>query len=262
MLVNILIIDKSSSSAQNIRSFINELEAPLHVDILIANSAKEALKITSDIDIHLIIIDTNIDDINKFNLIKTIQDNNNTPNIPVMFITDKFIEQEYIEHNCMLGRLDYSIKPIEKYQFLNKVNLYLRHYASKKELIEHNQIIESLNSSVDKALEIKWEKTVEIIPLATAIVNDNSIIKFCNAQFREFSNSVVGGYLGNCFINNENYIYGDDILDWKDVALNYEGQTKVLISKYEEEIEYYVHIKKIEDTNLYTICFHPNDDKI
>ena len=262
MIVNILIIDKSSSNANNIESLINELLIPLHIEILKVQNTKEALIISANKDIHLIIIDTEIDDMDKFELIKQIKDKNNTPNIPIMFVCDDFIADEYTDNNYVLGRIDYSIKPIEKYQFLNKVNLYLRHYSSKKELIEHGEIMNSLGSSIDKALEINWEKTVELIPLATAIINEESIIKFSNSQFKEFSNSLIGGFLGNCFIDKENYVYGDDILDWKDIALNYEGQTKVLISKYEEEVEYYVHIKKIEDTDLYTICFHPNEDEI
>ncbi|MDA7816844.1 hypothetical protein N9A28_01490 [Sulfurimonas sp.] len=262
MIANILIIDKSVKHISTVESMIGELELILHVNIIRATTVEEAKAIGDANDIHLIIIDTDIGE-EKFELVHYIRTHkSNTPNIPTMFITNEFNPQEYIDNNYSLGRIDYTIKPLEKYQFLNKVNLYLRHYTSKKELIDNESRIDLINSTVNNALETQLQDTVELIPLATAIVDKDSIIKVSNSSFREFSNSVVGGYLGNCFIENEEYVYDDGILDWKEVALNSEGQTKVLIRKYDIDVEYFVHIKKIEDQDeeLYIVCFHPNDD--
>jgi len=253
MIVNILIIDSSASNILNIQKMIEELENPENINILTATNSKEAIEISDKNDIHLVILDTDLEDINKFELTKYIKDNNNTPNIPTIFITDEFQAEEYLENGYTLDRINYQLKPIEKYQFLNEVGLCLRHYVSKKELSQHISI---LSSSIDRALDIHFDELVEIIPIATAIIDNDSIIKYSNTLFEEFSHSVVGGFLGSCFIQNDEYVYDDGILDWKDIAITSEEQTKVLIKMDNEEKEFFIDIKKIKNKELYTVCFH------
>lgn len=116
--------------------------------------------------------------------------------------------------------------------------------------------LEELDRSVHKALDIHWEKLTEAIPIPTVIVNNDSEILYHNDLFNEFSPVGKCDPLGQCFIDDENYIYNNSPLDWKDVALNYEGQAKVLINDSGENKEYYLDIKKIDNEELYIVCLH------
>lgn len=368
MTVNIVLIDDSQSNLLNMESMIKEIECTVHVHILKASSAQEAIQVSNNKDIHLIVLNTNIKDMDSFEIAKKLQDKSKIPNVPIIFLTDEFKSEKFIQNGYVLGRIDYYITPIEKFQFLNKVGLYLRHYISKKDLIEYTKAIddacivskadlkgditfandlfcaisgysrdeligapysilrspnmskdtfsdlwstiqskktwngvienrskngssyfvkssitpilnykneieeyisisedftalkklqsEELSSSVDKALYINLQNTVDNIPIATAIIDKNSIIKFSNSKFKEVTNLKNEVPICSSFIEKEGYVFSDEIFDWKDFVINGD-ECKVLLNIYNEEKEFEIKIKELESQHLYTVCLYP-----
>jgi len=368
MMVNILIIDSVQDTLLYTESLIKDFRCSMHIDILKASSSKEAIQIAEDKDIHLIILDTQIDDANGFELAAQLQEFSNRRETPIIFLTETFNPKNFIDNGYKPATFDYFTKPLERYQFLSKISLYLKLYINKKELFEYkkaidystivskanlkgiityvndkfceisgytqeeligkphniirspnmpketfsnlwttiqskqywegivenrakngnsyfvkasitpildekNEIVEyisireditelkalqldELSSSIDKALNINFQETVDFMPLPTAIVDKNSQIQFSNNLFKEMFSFIENRALDSCFIEQDDYIYSDDIFDWKDIVLNSEYQTKVLINIFGEKKVFYVDIKRVDLNSLFTVCFH------
>jgi len=368
MIVNILIIDSVPATLLYTESLIKDFNSSLHINVLKASSSKEAIGIAEDKYIHLIILDTKIDDADSFELATQLQKFSKKRETPIIFLTETFNPENFIDNGYKAATFDYFTKPLERYQFLSKISLYLKLYINKKELFEYkkaidystivskanlkgiityvndkfceisgytqeeligkphniirspnmpketfanlwatiqskqywegivenrakngssyfvkasvtpildekNEIVEyisireditelktlqldELNSSIDRALKINFQETVDFIPLPTAIVDKSSQIQFSNNLFNEIFGFLEQRALDSCFIPQDDYIYSDNIFDWKDIVLNSEYQTKVLINIFGEKKIFYVDVKRIDIDNLFTVCFH------
>lgn len=369
MAVNILIVDDVKTNLIYLDALLEELEGADKISILEANSGKEALEISKNNDIHLIISDIQMPEMDGFELAMHLKEDTKTKSIPVIFLTAEFKSEEFVKNGYELGAIDYFTKPVEKYQFLNKIRLYLDFLTKNKELEEykkalseasivsksdlnglityannkfseisgytHNELIgrpysiiksdntqqevfadmwktieskktwqgvienqakngsiyflntsitpilntrdeiteyisigeditdlkklqfDELNSSVDKALDIHLNEIVDMLPIPTVVVNENSEVEASNEMFNNCYNSNNGNRLDKLFIEKEGYISSDDIFDWKDVVASSNDSEKVLINVLGEEKEFNIKIKKIESKNLYTVCLYP-----
>ncbi len=113
-----------------------------------------------------------------------------------------------------------------------------------------------------RALDINWTNSVESIPLASAIIDEESKIKFSNTLFRDIFNLYDGDIISSFYIEKDSYIYEDEIFDWKDILLNSDSQEKVLVNLYEQEVEFEINLKKIDEENLYMVCFHAIENRV
>jgi len=141
---------------------------------------------------------------------------------------------------------------------LNKNNEIVEYISLREDITElKKHQLNQLHTSVDNALDIKWKHVVEYIPVPTVILDKNSIVKFSNNLFNdEFTSFKKNEKLDSLFEVCEGYIFSDDILDWKDVVVNSDFQTKALIGG----TEYVVSIKKVEKESFYVVSFCSLED--
>jgi len=126
------------------------------IDVVLAQSGEEALKITYSLDISLIILDIQMPGMDGFETAKYLKNNPKTKNIPVIFLTAAFKKEEFQQKGFEIGAIDYLTKPIEDQQFINKINLY-------KEVIFKTKELEALNHNLNESLkqEIRLKETIQ-----------------------------------------------------------------------------------------------------
>jgi len=126
------------------------------IDVILAQSGEEALKLTYSLDIDLIILDIQMPGMDGFETAQYLKKNPKTTNIPVIFLTAAFKKEEFQQKGFEIGAIDYLTKPIEDQQFINKINLY-------KEVIFKTKELEAVNQNLYKSLqeEIRLKETIQ-----------------------------------------------------------------------------------------------------
>jgi len=156
-MIKILIVDDVEANLYSLNALLSELKTEEYqFEILQALGGKEALQIAiQEQDIHLIILDVQMPDMDGFEVAKLLQSNSITKNIPIVFLTAAFKAEEFVQHGFELGAIDYFTKPIEKFQFLNKIRFYLDMTIKNFQLKELNNKLENLTQNLKE--EVKKE---------------------------------------------------------------------------------------------------------
>lgn len=133
---NILIVDDNLNNLFALTEIVNKY---IDAKILEANSADKALQILNDLIIDLIILDVCIDGMNGFQLVSIIKQGEKTQNIPMVLLTTACIKDEFKKRGFEAGEVDYLIKPIDEYQLINRINVYLKLIEKERSM---NKILE------------------------------------------------------------------------------------------------------------------------
>jgi len=129
-------------------------------------SGRMALDFLAEQTADLILLDYKMPDMSGFEVLKQLQDNPNTHDIPIIFLTganDSENEADALEH----GAADYITKPIRPRLLHTRVRVQLelqRHRKNLEELVEERT--RSLNAAFDK-LKVREEATVNMLAKAT-----------------------------------------------------------------------------------------------
>ena len=78
-----------------------------------ATSGEDALKITLNKDIDLIILDVQMPGMNGFEVAQILKSNKRTKNIPIIFATAESKERKFIMKGYDEGAIDYLFKPLD-----------------------------------------------------------------------------------------------------------------------------------------------------
>jgi len=123
----ILIVDDTVENLDILGSLLEKY------DIIDAISGKDALEILEEETIDLILLDIMMPEMNGYEVCAKIQENPNTKNIPIIFITAK-TDEDSIEKAYDIGGIDYVSKPFKPKELLAKVNRELTLQELQKEL--------------------------------------------------------------------------------------------------------------------------------
>ena len=119
----ILIVDDSSDNLYTLNAIIKE---KLNVKVLEANSGEKALKLLLNETVDLIIMDVHMEGLDGFETASIIKQRRKTQNIPIVFLTAAYIDDEFKSRGFKIGAVDYLTKPIDDFQLLNRINVYLK----------------------------------------------------------------------------------------------------------------------------------------
>ena len=148
--IKVLVVDDIEANRVSVQYLIHEyLE---DVELFLASSGEEALKITYKSDIDIIILDIQMPGLDGFDTAKFLKSNPKTKNIPIIFLTAAFKEEEFKQKGFEIGAIDYLTKPIENLQFVNKLKLYIEVIIKTKQLEAVN---EDLYKVLQKEIELK-----------------------------------------------------------------------------------------------------------
>jgi signal transduction histidine kinase len=145
-LYNILIVDDNQNNLFTLRTIISE-----HMDanIFEAGSGEDALKVLIKQEIDIIILDVQMPGIDGFETAALIKQRKKTADIPIIFLTAAYTSDEFKEKGFKVGAVDYLLKPVNDYQLINRLNVYLK-------MIEKERTISlSIQEELKKANNIK-----------------------------------------------------------------------------------------------------------
>jgi signal transduction histidine kinase len=121
--LRILLVDDNQNNLFTLRSL---LENHIQADIVEARSGKEALLILMRQDIHLILLDIQMPEMDGFEVAEQIRSRKKTRHIPIVFLTAAYKAEEFRYRGYAVGAADYLTKPLDPSLLLSRVNLYLR----------------------------------------------------------------------------------------------------------------------------------------
>ncbi len=141
-LFTILLVDDIE---QNLDALSLMILDEFNVKIEVSKSAQEAIDILMKKDIHLILTDIQMPDIDGFEFAEYLKGIERIKDIPVIFITGIYDKEEYQQKGYDLGAIEYITKPINNTLFTSKLRVYIKLFEDKlmqeNELSKKNEII-------------------------------------------------------------------------------------------------------------------------
>jgi len=128
----ILVVDDNINNLFTVRSIISNLS---NVDIVDASSGEEALRLTTERNFHLILLDVQMPQMSGYEVAEILKMTDRTRDIPIVFLTAVFKTEEFVSRGYALGAVDYLTKPIDDNILLNRVRHY-QHLHEREELLE------------------------------------------------------------------------------------------------------------------------------
>ena len=107
-------------------------------NMLNATSGEEALKITLNKEVDLIILDVQMPGMDGFEVARILKSNKRTKYIPIIFATAENKEHKFMMKGYDEGAIDYLFKPLDPEIVKAKVTVLLKIQLQKKELLEKN----------------------------------------------------------------------------------------------------------------------------
>ena len=134
----ILIVDDIST---NIQLMTTVLERE-NFDVISTTNSEEAIEITKNNDIDLILLDIVMPNINGFQLCKNIKSHEASSDIPIIFISVLPFPENIVK-GFEFGGVDYIIKPYNKQEFVFRIKTHVKH---KQEIARLKQEIAKLKT--------------------------------------------------------------------------------------------------------------------
>jgi len=126
---NILIVDDVE---QNIHSLKLIIEDNFDVSVFTALSAQEGMSILMKEEMHLILTDVQMPEIDGFEFVEYLKNIERTKDIPVIFITGIYNKDEYQKKGYNLGAIEYISKPIDDVLLNAKLKTYIDLFDEKR----------------------------------------------------------------------------------------------------------------------------------
>lgn len=145
--LKILIVDDVPKNIQIVGNILQEK----NYDIYFANSGKSAIKQTHNNDFDLILLDIMMPEMDGYQVCIEIKKNEQTKNIPIIFLTAKTDTESTIKA-FDIGGVDYITKPFNGAELLARVNTHLSLRSAYKEINQANNKLK---------IEINERKKVE-----------------------------------------------------------------------------------------------------
>lgn len=204
---SILIVDDIES---NIYALGELIKRYFDVEIFTATSGEDALRLTIETNIDLILLDIQMPIMNGFEVAEYLQSNNQTKKIPIIFITANSTDETNIIHGYEIGAVDYILKPIDDFILISKLKQYIQLYFLQKELDYKNKLLlnekDALLNVQSAGLFSLHEKTFKWV---------NYTLTFMLGYAPE---EIVGKNIGDFFSNSQEYESFSKIID--DINLN------------------------------------------
>lgn len=128
----ILIVDDKKENLLVLRRILADLD----VEIVEATSGNEALTATLDQDFAVGILDIMMPGMDGYELAGYLREDDKTRNMPIIFLTAVFSEEERIFKGYEVGAVDYIVKPYNPDVLLSKVRVFLELAKTRAQLAE------------------------------------------------------------------------------------------------------------------------------
>ena len=169
MQINILIVDDVEANLISLEALLETIDE--NYNIIKANSGAEALEITLNEEIDLIILDIQMPDMDGFEVAQLLKSNKTTKDIPIIFLTAAFKSEEWVHKGFELGAIDYLTKPIDENQFINRISLYTRLIKTIEENRQKDKVLNEQSKMASMGEMIgniahQWRQPLSVISTA------------------------------------------------------------------------------------------------
>ena len=146
-LINILIVDDRKENVHSLKSLLlND-----NYRFFTSFSGEEALKIAIKEEIHLILLDVQMPEMDGYEVARLLKMNKKTKNIPIIFITAINQEDAHAVKGFETGAADYIFKPVVPGILKAKVSVFIDLYRKELELAEKNRLLTDKNNELQDA---------------------------------------------------------------------------------------------------------------
>jgi len=186
---NILFIDDSKVARENIVEMLDEYD----YNIFLGESAKEAIRLLGNHEIDLIFMDYQMPEIDGFQAIKIIRNNNRTKFIPIIILTAKDPKKLLEDKGLELGAIDYLTKPISQFELFRTIELYKRFIRRENEI--NNELIKTnkkLNIEIEKRKDTENNLKISHSELESALEVKNKFWTIIAHDLRSPFNGLLG----------------------------------------------------------------------
>jgi len=167
----VLVVDDRESNRLALRVLLRRVE---HCEVLEVASGEEALLLTVQRQVHLIMMDVNMPGMDGFETALHLQSVEVTRHIPIIFLTAVAQADEFVRRGYGLGAVDYLTKPIDDNLLVNRVRLYQRLFESNLGLYAANNSLQTTMAQLREAQQrlINTEKLAALIPMVAAVAHE------------------------------------------------------------------------------------------
>jgi two-component system, sensor histidine kinase and response regulator len=117
--------------------------------LLIADNGTKAIKATKERKPDLILLDIMMPEISGIQVAKTIKEDPDTKEIPIIFLTAKNQPEDTVEA-FKAGGVDYLTKPFQKLELLERIKTHIQLSRQKKELFQTSLELQQLNEEKNR----------------------------------------------------------------------------------------------------------------
>ncbi len=165
----ILVVDDNPNDLLAYSEFLGNK----NIEITTANSGENALQKLMSTDFSLIIMDVQMPGMSGFETVQIIKGREKSKDIPVIFITGEFKQNDFRKYGFEIGGFDYIIKPVDSLTLENKVKAFLNFFNQKKEIERANLELKRANQILNEEIvqrekiEIELKNTMEALKVRT-----------------------------------------------------------------------------------------------
>lgn len=146
--MNILIVDDIPENIFSLKALITSNN---NVQVFEALSANIALSAVLKNTIDLILCDIQMPEMDGFEFARLLQTNIKTKDIPIIFISAIYNNEEYKSEGYDIGAIDYITKPINEKVLQSKLSKYIEIFKVRKKLEEQNKYIKRIIETSNEA---------------------------------------------------------------------------------------------------------------
>jgi two-component system sensor histidine kinase/response regulator len=145
----ILIVDDNKKNLQVLGNILHEE----HYKVAVSMNGPTAIKLAHHLRPDIIILDIMMPEMNGFEVCTLLKKEDDTKDIPVIFLTAK-VESEDVVEGFNLGGVDYITKPFKKKELLVRLKNHLDLQASKRKIQNQAKELAEINGFKDKLFSI------------------------------------------------------------------------------------------------------------
>lgn len=231
----ILIIDDSLLQASQLKSILMD-----EYDITLAQTAEDGLHCAGNGNFSLILLDVVMPKIDGFTLLKILQEESGTKNIPVILITS-LTDVASEQRGLVLGAVDYIAKPFNPVIVKARVNTHIKLYQYRRQ-IEQQSMTDQLTGIANRRMYeqyslTKWNEATRLhLPL--------SICMFDIDRFKVY-NDTFGHPAGDKVIAAVAQTAASRLQRSTDFLARYGGEEFVALSLGEHSDQIFQYMKQI-----------------
>lgn len=132
--INILICDDHKSNVEFLNLLLKKNFS--NIKVFKALGGKEAIKTLKKENIHIVLLDIEMPEVNGWEVARYIKSSQGEKNIATIFITSVYVSDKFKQEGFELGAVDYITKPVDRNLLINRLRLYIKNFKQEKKIVK------------------------------------------------------------------------------------------------------------------------------